>query len=97
MESQRKTDREIVEEFRLIKKEYEWNPDVMCPDDDRVASVKKIIDTKLTLADKTIILLYADCQSYRKLAQRLGVSHQTIRKECIRIKNQILDEYDKLH
>ena len=59
--------------------------------------VKKIIDTKLSLADKTIILLYVDCQSYRKLGARLGVSHMTLRREVQRIKNIILKEYESNH
>ena len=59
--------------------------------------VKKIIDQKLSLADKTIILLYVDCQSYRKLGARLGVSHMTLRREVMRIKKIILEEYNNDH
>lgn len=87
---------EVVTEFRKIKQDYVWNPDIMNAEDERVTLVKQIIDTKLSLADKTIILLYADCQSYRKLGARLGVSHMTIRRDCQRIKNIILKEYEKL-
>lgn len=89
-----KTD-EIVAEFRKIKQDYTFNPDIMCEDDPRISRIKEIIDTKLSLADKTIILLYVDCQSYRKLGARLGVSHMTIRRDCQRIKKIILDEYYK--
>ena len=62
-----KTEREVVSEFRKIRQEYTYNPDIMNEEDERLTRVKKIIDTKLSLADKTIILLYVDCQSYRKL------------------------------
>ena len=89
-----KTD-EVIAEFRKIKQEYSYNPDIMNEEDERLTRVKKIIDTKLSLADKTIILLYVDCQSYRKLGKRLGVSHMTIRREVQRIKNIILKEYGK--
>ena len=91
-----KTD-EVIAEFRKIKQEYTYNPDIMCEDDPRISRVKEIIDTKLSLADKTIILLYVDCQSYRKLGKRLGVSHMTIRREVQRIKNIILKEYESNH
>lgn len=91
-----KTD-EVIAEFRKIKQEYSYNPDIMNEEDERLTSVKKIIDTKLSLADKTIILLYVDCQSYRKLGARLGVSHMTIRREVQRIKNIILKEYESNH
>lgn len=89
-----RTEKEIVTEFRKIKEDYVFNPDVMSEDDPRVARIKQIIDTKLSLADKTIILLYVDCQSYRKLGARLGVSHMTIRRDVQRIKRIILEEYE---
>ena len=89
-----KTEREVVSEFRKIRQDYIYNPDIMCEDDPRISRVKEIIDKKLSLADKTIILLYVDCQSYRKLGARLGVSHMTIRREVQRIKNIILKEYE---
>lgn len=88
---------EVVAEFRKIKEEYSYNPDIMNEDDPRISRVKEIIDSKLSLADKTIIILYVDCQSYRKLGARLGVSHMTIRREVQRIKNIILKEYENNH
>lgn len=92
-----KTEREVVSEFRKIRQDYTYNPDIMNEEDERLTKVKKIIDQKLSLADKTIILLYVDCQSYRKLGARLGVSHMTIRREVQRIKNIILKEYESNH
>ena len=92
-----KTEREVVSEFRKIRQDYTYNPDIMNEEDERLTRIKKIIDTKLSLADKTIILLYVDCQSYRKLGKRLGVSHMTIRREVQRIKNIILKEYENNH
>ena len=91
-----KTD-EVIAEFRKIKQEYTYNPDIMNEEDERLTRIKKIIDTKLSLADKTIILLYVDCQSYRKLGARLGASHMTLRREVMRIKNIILKEYENNH
>ena len=88
---------EVVKEYKQIKEDYKFNPDIMSQDDSRVARIKEIIDTKLSLADKTIILLYVDYQSYRKLGARLGVSHMTLRREVQRIKNIILKEYENNH
>lgn len=88
------TENEVVKEFRHIKEEYAWNPDIMCPDDPRVARLKEIIETKLSQVDRTIILLYCDCQSYRKLGKKMNLSHMTIRREVIRIKRIILEEYN---
>ena len=92
-----KTEREVVSELRKIRQDYTYNPDIMNEEDERLTRLKKIIDQKLSLADKTIILLYVDCQSYRKLGKRLGVSHMTIRREVQRIKNIILKEYESNH
>ena len=91
------TENEVVKEYRAIKQDYAFDPDIMSKDDERVAKIKMIIDTKLSLVDKTIILLYADCQSYRKLAKKMNLSHMTLRREVIRIKNIILKEYENLH
>ena len=88
---------EVVKEYRQIKEDYKFNPDIMCPDDPKVSRIKEIIDTKLSQVDKTIILLYADCQSYRKLGAKMHLSHMTVRREVIRIKNIILKEYGNLH
>lgn len=88
-----KTD-EVIAEFRKIKQEYAYDPDIMNDEESRTLRIKEIIDTKLSLADKTIILLYVDCQSYRKLGARLGVSHMTIRRDVQRIKRIILEEYE---
>lgn len=89
------TENKVVKEFRLIKREYAWNPDIMCADDPRVAKLKEIIETKLSQVDRTIILLYCDCQSLRKLGQMMHLSHMTIRREVNRIKKIILEEYNK--
>ena len=90
------TENRIVSKFRLIKQDYAFNPDVMSEDDPKVARLKRIIDTKLSQVDKTIILLYCDCQSYRKLGKMMHLSHMTIRREVIRIKNIILEEYNNV-
>ena len=91
------TENEVVKEYRAIKQDYAYDSDIMSKDDERVAKIKMIIDTKLSLVDKTIILLYADCQYYRKLAKKMNLSHMTLRREVIRIKNIILKEYENLH
>lgn len=88
---------EVVKEYRQIKEDYKFNPDIMCQDDPKVSRIKEIIDTKLSQVDKTIILLYADCQSYRKLGRKMNLSHMTARREVIRIKKLILEEYNHEH
>lgn len=88
------TENEVVKEFRQIKREYAYDPGIFNQDDARVKRLKEIIDTKLSQVDRTIILLYCDCLSYRKLGKKMHLSHMTIRREVIRIKKIILEEYN---
>lgn len=76
------------EELRAILKEYEYNDDVMCEDDERVRAIKKAL-TKLNEADRIIFCLYMDLGASRKVGKVLGVSHSTILKEINRIKMEI--------
>ena len=45
------TENEVVKEYRAIKQDYAYDSDIMSKDDERVAKIKKIIDTKLSLVD----------------------------------------------
>lgn len=87
---------EAYREFKDIEADYVFDPSIFTKDEGRVAAVKWIIDNKLNRVDKTLILLYADCLSFRKLGKRMGFSHTTMRDEIKRIKAIILDEYNKL-
>ena len=60
-------EQEIVKDYKTIKEDYRFNPDIFTQDDERVSKVKYIIDHRLSQVDKTIILLYADCGNLRKL------------------------------
>lgn len=86
----------LVRDYKSIKEDYQYNSDIFTQDEERVAKVKYIIDNILSPADKIIILLYADCGSLRKLGQRMGMSHMTLQKQVVRIKNIIINEYGKL-
>jgi len=86
---------EVVAEYRQIKAEYAFDPGIFNPDDPKVARLKEIIDTKLSQADKTILLLYVDCQSYRKLGKKLNLSHMTVRREVLRIRKIVLNEFNE--
>lgn len=84
-------------DFKDIEADYRFDPSIFTEDGERVAALKYIINNKLSRVDKTLILIYADCMSYRKMGQRLGFSHTTMRNEVKRIKGLILEEYAKLH
>ena len=90
---------EVVKEFRQIRQEYAFNPDIFTTDDPKVARLKDIINNRLSQVDRTILLLYVDCQSYRKLGEKMHLSHMTCRREVLRIKKIVLDEFnnDNIH
>lgn len=88
---------QVVEEYRAVKQEYAFDPSIFSVDDDRVSRIKEIISTRLSVPDRTLILLYAEYQSYRKLGEQLGLSHMTVRREILRIRKIILDEYGRLN
>lgn len=77
-----------------MKKDYTYDGGIFCDEPDRIHKVKDIVLNKLNEVDRTLILLYADCQSFRKLGERLGMSHMTIRAEIMRIRKNILELYE---
>lgn len=88
--------KEIVRSFKEVREDYAWDPSIFCEEDERVNAVKRIIHERLTQVERTIILLYIDCQSYRKLGARLGISKETCRQLVLKIRDKILQEYEHL-
>ena len=86
----------MARDYVDIRKDYIFDSSIFSEEPERIARVKWIIDNKLTQVDRTIIILYADCQSLRKLGARLGLSHTLLAKEIRRIKALILAEYNKI-
>ena len=78
------------ETLKAIMADYDFNPDIMCEDDDKVREIKYAL-TKLPLADKIIFCLQTDIQSVRKVGEILGVSYTTVFNEFKRIKNEIIN------
>lgn len=89
-------EKEIIRDYKAIAEDYAYDPSIFSDEDERTARLKYIISERLNQVDRTLIILYADCQSYRKLGARLGFSHDTARKEILRIKREILRIYDEL-
>ena len=89
-------EKEIVRDYKTIREDYTFNPDIFNDEPEKVARVKYIINHRLNQVDRTLIILYTDCQSYRKLGKRLGLSHTTIRGEIMRIKAEILRIYNEM-
>lgn len=88
--------RGAVRDYMTIREDYRYDGSLFSDEPDRVARVKWVIDNRLNQVDRTLILLYTDCLSTRKLGQRLNISHTLVAKEIRRIRALILAEYDKI-
>lgn len=82
-----------AEEFKRMRAEY-LNRDEQ-GDDDELMLMKKIVRS-LPVADMVIILSYAEYRSYRKLGAMFGISYVTVRKEVLKIRKKITEEYERL-
>lgn len=89
-------EKDAARDYKEIRQDYAFDPDIMNDEPERVARVKYIVNNRLNQVDRTLIILYADCQSYRKLGKRLGLSHTTVAVEINRIKAEIRRMYDEL-
>jgi len=89
-------EKDAARDYKEIRQDYAFDPDIMNDEPERVARVKYIVNNRLNQVDRTLIILYADCQSYRKLGKRLGLSHTTVMLEIRRIKAEIRRIYDEL-
>lgn len=90
--------RQVMEEvrhYKSIREDYTFDASIFSTEPERTARLKWIIQHRLTQVEQTIILLYADCQSLRKLGARLGLSHTLVAKEVQRIRKKIIEEYNR--
>lgn len=89
-------EKDAARDYKEIRQDYAFDPDIMNDEPETLARVKYIVNNRLNQVDRTLIILYADCQSYRKLGKRLGLSHTTVMLEIRRIKAEIRRIYDEL-
>ena len=88
--------KKIVRKYKDIRLDYVFDSDIMNDEPEAVAAFKEIINNKLSRADQIIFLLYTDCGSYRELGKQLQVSHMTARRDVLRIREILLQEYAKM-
>lgn len=73
-------DSSIVRDYKEIRKDYSIADPLFSGEPDKVRRVKEIVLNRLDQVDRTLILLYADCGSFRVLGRRLGLSHMSVKK-----------------
>lgn len=87
--------REVKERVLRLKDEYQ----IVMPniwDEDTTGKAALIALNELDMADRTLMMLYTDLQSYRKLGKMLNISHQAIKIEIERIKEIMIDRMEVL-
>ena len=86
----------MARSYRDIKQDYAWEFDMFSNAPERTELLKEIVATRLNEVDRTIILLYAEIQSTRKLGKRMGMSMMTVWREIQRIKAEVITIYEDL-
>ena len=71
-------------------KDYAYDDDIMCDDDERTRLTKQAL-WKLPEPERLLIVLYAEIQSLRKLGELLGISRTTAYFAIKRIRQEIKD------
>lgn len=82
--------RNIVANFKRIKEDYRPQDGVMAEDSPRIHALKGIIYRRLSVSDRTLLILYAETNSLRKVGALMGVSHQSVKNEIQRIRKEVL-------
>lgn len=81
----------MVRDMRI---DYRPDGSPFTPDSDRVALLKEVV-AALPEADRTLLLLYAEMRSYRKMGAALHLSHMTCRRAVVKIRARVLEAYGK--
>lgn len=79
---------DIATRYRAIRTDYVDACRVDGTEDDAQLRLKTRLGA-LSEVERTILFLYADCGSYRKLGQLFGVSRTTMAEQVNRIKQKL--------
>lgn len=89
----------LTKRLKELREEYACTSISIFEDDDDTITAniaKKIINEELPTVDSTLIYLYADCGSLRKLGGLLNCSHATVSTEIKRIKKYIIERIKEI-
>lgn len=87
--------REVKERVLGLKEYYKPElPDIW--DEETTGKAALLALNELDMADRTLMMLYTDLQSYRKLGKLLNISHVAIKMEIDRIREQMIDRMEVL-
>lgn len=87
---------EVLKLVRRMEADYEYNDDIFSEDEPEVAVLKYILTRRLNIAERRILIAYAEIGSLRELSKGLEVSRGSTHKEIVRIRKKIMNEYEHL-
>ena len=73
--------------------DYAYSPSIWSTDDDRTRRAKWIVSTRLATHERNILLLYAEHNSLREVADILQCSHTLVAAELKKIRKKIMLYY----
>lgn len=87
--------REVKERVLGLREYYKPElPDIW--DEETTGKAALFALNELNTVDRTLMMLYTDLQSYRKLGKMLNISHVAIKLEIDRIREQMIDRMEVL-
>lgn len=81
--------KEIGYILKDLKEKYKYKEPSIFEEDSTYSISTYVIEHHLNSIDRTLIYLYAEAGSLRRLGEMLGCSHQSVRNEILRIKTDI--------
>lgn len=77
----------------LARAREEYRPDEDCftADSPRLATLKRALAAQ-PLIDQTLLILYAECQRYSRIAKMMGLNKDTVRNRIIKARKRIQAE-----
>lgn len=81
--------RQITDSYTVVRNDLLHDSGIFSEEQERTRLLRSYIKQALTQAEQTIILLYAECGSSRKVAAILNIPRTTMQREITRIKNKI--------
>lgn len=80
---------QITDSFKVVRQDLMHDAGIFSDEEARTRILRNFIKQHLAQAEQTIILLYAEYQSSRKVAQVLNIPRTTMQREITRIKTKI--------
>lgn len=89
LKQSRKKTKTIKVDLDALLEDYKLDfDDIFLDVDDRLLEIEDKLE-KLTLSEKIVLILYAEMNSYRKVAKVLGFSHSTVMKHIKEIRQKL--------